>query len=307
MAKRIPTQDVLASMEKAAAGKVLRVGAVDYRPTTEQPAEGDEEVMCVLVSDLQIGHKTPTTNTRIIQNRAGRFTQGVVRIASLHRHIYPIRKLYVFLLGDMVQNLPPWYMNFAEMEAALYDQVYDHAVPILAGMLKAWAAEFEEVHVVCVRGNHGRQGKMSDDNFNVDTIIYLTLQQMFADNPRIMWVHNPKTWWQKVRIFKTVLLAVHGNQWKGYLSIPWYGTIQRSMRWQGSLPGPDFDVMVYGHWHVASFVEWNGKLLVCNGCFVSDDQYIVETLGMASTTRQVCFGVHPRKGVTFRYTLDLDR
>jgi hypothetical protein len=209
MTKKIPLNEALAQMERATDKRVLRVGAVEYHPTVEQPREGDEEVMCVLVSDVQFGHKTPTTTARIVHNRAGRLAQSVVRIASLHRHMYPIRKLYVFMLGDMVHNLPPFFMNFAEMEMALYEQVYDNAVPMLAGLLKTWAKEFEEVHVVCIPGNHAKQGgKMGDNRFNLDTIIYLTLRQMFVDNPRVVWEGDGVNWWQKTTIFQTTFLSV---------------------------------------------------------------------------------------------------
>lgn len=307
MTKKIAVQDALAQMERATDKRVLRVGAIEYSPTVEQPKDGDEEVMCVLVSDLQLGHKTPTTNTRIIRNRAGRLIQAVVRIASLHRHMYPVRKLYVFMLGDMVHNLPPFFMNFAEMETALYEQVYDHAVPILAGMLKSWAQEFEEVHVVCVPGNHAKQGgKMGDNNFNLDTIIYLTLRQMYADNDRLVWHGDCKNWWHKETIFHTTFLAVHGHQVKMWMNLPWYGLTTRSMRWQGSVPGKRFQVMLTGHFHVTSSVDWNDTEIIVNGCFVSDDDWVLETLGMSSSTKQMCFGVHPRKGITFRYNLDLD-
>jgi len=305
---KVYTDDALEAMQASIEKGVAKLRPTVYKPGVAKYGEGDEEIMCVLVSDLQFGHKTPSTTIRIIHNRMDRFVKGVIRLAQLHKKMYPVKKLYVFMMGDYVQNLPPWYMNFADMEKSLFAQVYDHAIPALSGMLQAWAEEFEEVKVIAVRGNHGRQGgKMGDDDFNIDTIIHLTLEMMLAGDKRITWQHDPTTWWQKTQVFNTNILSVHGNQWKGWMNIPWYGATQRAMRWQGSLPGKDFDVMVFGHWHVPHMSDWNDVELICNGCFVSDDQFTVEQLGMASKTRQVVFGVHPRKGITFRYKVNLDK
>lgn len=79
------------------------------------------------------------------------------------------------------------------------------------------------------------------------------------------------------------------------------------MRWAGSLPGKRFNVMCSAHFHVSFFVQWNDIELIGNGCFVSDDGWVTENLGMSSSVDQVCFGIHPKRGITFRYKIDLDQ
>lgn len=64
--------------------------------------------------------------------------------------------------------------------------------------------------------------------------------------------------------------------------------------------------MCLGHFHNASFIDWNEVEIFVNGCFVSDDQWVLKKLGLASSTTQITFGVHPRKGVTWRYKVRLD-
>jgi hypothetical protein len=306
MAKKIQTQDALVQMGKRLDKYSVRVPRIDYSPQVPNPPEGDEEVMIVVVSDLQIGHRTKTTNIRRVRARGVNLAKSVIRIADLHRGMYPIRKLVIVLNGDYVQGLPPFFMNVAEMEMSLFKQVYDHAIPILANLIVAWAHEFEEIEVVCVPGNHGRQGgKMGDDEFNVDTIIHMTLQSMFTDNPNIKWFIDSEQFYMVHKVFRTKMLAYHGQGIKMSLSIPWYGIIQRLMRWQGAIE--PFDVFILGHFHVANFLTWNDSQIVMNGSWVSDDAWVMQNLGMNSIPTQVCFGVHPKRGITWRYILNLDR
>jgi len=112
--------------------------------------------------------------------------------------------------------------------------------------------------------------------------------------------------WQKVKIWRKVFLLVHGDQIPMWANIPWYGITQRAMRWQGGLSGAAFHYLVLGHFHVISNFRWNDVEVFVNGCFVSDDQWVLKHIGMQSSTSQWAFGVHPRRGVSWRYAVGLD-
>lgn len=106
--KKVRTQDVLEEIASMVERSVVSIPEVAVAPIVANPKSGDEEVMVVMVSDLQIGHRTPTTSARIIRNRLRRMTERVVHIAGLHRQMYPIRTLKVFLLGDKRHCLLRW-------------------------------------------------------------------------------------------------------------------------------------------------------------------------------------------------------
>lgn len=150
--KRVSVQDALVQMEKAVGKKAGRVHPVTV-PVFPAQDNADEEVMVCLVSDIQMGHRTPTTNTRVIKRRLEHLTESVIRIAELHRQMYPIKKLVVWLGGDYIQALPPWFASFDELDATLFQQVYDHAVPAMTKMLLTWCAYFETVEVHATQGN----------------------------------------------------------------------------------------------------------------------------------------------------------
>jgi len=308
LAKKIAVQDVLERMDKAVGRKAGRVHPVTV-PVFAVKDSTDEEVMVALVSDIQLGHMTPTTNSRVIKKRMERMTEGVVRIAQLHRQMYPIRKLVIWLGGDYVQNLPPWFASFDELDATLFKQVYEHAVPAMTKMLLTWCANFEEVEVHALHGNHGKVlQKGMDETFNVDTIIHMTLEERLRDQPNIKFTYDPQRFWIKFDVCGWTFLGFHGDQIKATFSgIPWYGVVTRVMRLQGSLPGKKADYVCLGHWHVASDFDWGDTTIFMNGCFITDDQYVLRSMGLASQAKQWVMGVTRKRGVTWTYKIDLDR
>lgn len=300
-------EDVQSVIESMVERGVASLPAVDVAPVVENPESGDEEAMVVMISDLQIGHLTPTTSALIIRNRMRRFAERVVRLANIHRQAYPIKRLYVFLLGDCVQHeLVGRFVSLQELECTLMPQMFKWAIPMLEEALLTWCTQFEQVDVYTVNGNHGGFGKFQSEDFNLDAIIYKFLESHLADQPNLTFHVELEHFWQKVSILRKNFLLVHGDQINMWQNLPWYGITQKAMRWQGSLPGHPFKYMVLGHFHVASCFDWNDVEIFVNGCFVSDDQWVLKKLGMASSTTQWAFGVHPRKGVTWRYKIRLD-
>ncbi len=89
---------------------------------------------------------------------------------------------------------------------------------------------------------------------------------------------------------------MHGHQIRTWLNIPFYGMIQKGMRWQGSIKGK-WDYMSVGHFHTPLNFVWNNFEVIGNGTMVSDDDYPQRELGLSSEEVQIIFMVHPRKGV----------
>ena len=303
---RIPREEALAEVREMVLKHIKALPEPKPWQLPTEYGEGDEEVQVLMISDLQIGHLTPSTSAKIIQNRAKRLTKGVIRIAEIHREAYPIKRLAVFLLGDIVQNdLIGKLVGLDELELVVMDQVFKIAVPILTEMLLTLAEHYEQIDVYTVDGNHGSLGKYAAMKTNWDTVTYLAVAGQLKNHPRIKFSIEQELFYQRVKIWKWEFLLVHGDQIPMHLTLPFYGLTTRGMRWQGSLPGK-FHYLCLGHFHVASFLDWNDFEIFINGCFVTDDQYVLKKLGLRNSTVQITFGVHPRRGVTWRYKLWLD-
>lgn len=278
-------------------------------PTVEIPqGDGDEEVAVLVLSDLQIGHKTPTTSMRIIGNRMDRLARRFIKVVFIHRKAYPIKRLKIFLLGDLIQSEDIGFkVGLDELEGVLMTQMFKGAIPMIEKLLLTLLPYFPDgIDVHTVSGNHGRLDKFHADTTNWDTVIYRFLEGRLVQYPTIRWFIEGEKFYQKVRIWQKTFLLVHGDQIKMWMNIPWYGITQRAMRWQGSLPGDKFHYMVLGHFHIISEFQWNDVGVFVNGCFVTDDQWVLKQIGMQSTATQWAFGVHPRKGVSWRYQIHLD-
>jgi hypothetical protein len=99
-------------------------------------------------------------------------------------------------------------------------------------------------------------------------------------------------------------LISHGDCIPRYLNIPIYGITQRAMRWQGSLG--EFDYLCLGHFHTPIRMDWNQVEVIVNGCFVSEDMWVLKVIGMSTAPAQVFFGVHKNKGITWYYKVKLN-
>ena len=302
------TEDFLAELNYLFNKNVYKMPTIVKPQKIVYPeGEGDEEVAVLVIGDLQIGHKTPTTTMRIIANRMKRLTAKFIKITAHHRKMYPVRRLELFLLGDLIQSEDIGFkVGLDELEAVLMTQMFKGAVPVLEQLIVDLTPHFDRIDIRTVSGNHGRLDRFHADTTNWDTIIYRMLEGRTAQMPTVKWHIEGEKFWQKVKIWRRTFLIVHGDQINMWMNIPWYGITQRLMRWQGSMPGDSFSYAVLGHFHVISNFTWNDVQVFVNGCFVSDDQWVLKGIGMQSSTSQWAFGVHPRQGVTWRYQISLD-
>lgn len=303
---RIDTAEVLQFVE-AWLEKGIKQLDVEIPQLELTMGDGDEEEAVLVISDLQVGHKTPTTTLRILQNRGERLAKRFLKIVQLHRNAYPIRRLHLFLLGDLIQSEDVGYkVGLDELEMVLMEQIFKGAVPILERLLLTLLPYFPDgIDVWTVSGNHGRLDKFHAESTNWDTLIYRFLEGRFGTVEGVRFHIQPNQFYQKVRVRKSWFLLFHGDQIRSYLNLPWYGLTRHVTRWQGSLPGPKFRYAVCGHFHVCSFINFNDVSIFVNGCWVTDDQWVLKKVAMASTAKQIAFGVHDR-GVSWRYEIDLD-
>lgn len=306
MGNTTKTADVLAEISRLLPLTVAALPALEIPELDLKQGKGDEEEVVLVISDLQIGHTTPTTDAKIVQARLQRLARRFVKIVGVHRKAYPIKKLHVFLLGDIVHGESVGHtVGLDELEHVLMDQMFKIACPALEKLLVALLPHFPDgIDVWTASGNHGRLDKFHADSTNMDTIVYRFLEARLANQKGIRWHIADQQFYQMVEICNHKFLVFHGDAIPMYLTLPYYGLTTRAMRLQGAVG--NFDYMVTGHFHVASSLCWNAMEIFVNGCFVTDDQWVLKKLGMSSTAKQIAFGVHPNQGVSWRYHIKLD-
>ena len=268
-------------------------------------SSGSEEQMVELLSDWQLGHKTISFNYEVAKKRVQRLLDSTLKIANIHRASYPINTINLFLLGDFIQSESVGYLvDLSELEGILIDQVFQQAVPLLVDYIQNIAQYFQKVNVYCTRGNHGRLSKGSSEKTNWDDVIYKTLEIKFQDDERIHF-DIAREFYQVVKIWDWKFLLTHGDQVRGgSYNIPLYALLQRMLRWATAMPFK-WNTLCVGHWHNFAYLEQNQQFLIVNGTLVSDDEYVRKSYGWNASTSQVLFSVHPRRGITWMYKLNL--
>ena len=123
-----------------------------------------------------------------------------------------------------------------------------------------------------------------------------------AQNDRITF-HVPTSWWLKTTIKGYNFLLVHGDDLKG-ATAPISGLNTFVNKW-ASVANFIPNYTIAGHFHtMAELSTAQGKLII-NGSFVGPDVYSLKAMHSSSPPEQKIFGLHSRRGMTWRYDIDL--
>lgn len=274
------------------------------KPINIPSGKADKEDVVLLLSDLQVGHKTKTTDVAAIRRRMKTLARNLLKVVSLERKGRPIDRLWVLILGDTLQNeLLNRFVSLDELEIVVGEQV-KVASDLIAQFLLQMAMNFKNVEVRAVRGNHGQTQEYAANKSNWDDVVYDRARLLTSQQDNVHWEISD-SFYQFVDIRNHRFLLVHGDQIRSYQSTPIYGINMRCMRWYGSLGA--FDYLVLGHFHCPHSWTLNNVGIFINGCFVSDDEYVLKRMGFSSITQQYAFGVHSRRGVSWQMKIDLDK
>lgn len=258
----------------------------------------------VLSSDHHPGLQTPSYNLDVYHRRHQKFTDLVIRIHDIISRTIPLERIVFINLGDMVSGQGIFPGQAWKTEVNVMEQIYHHASPELIQRDLTMCEYFPVVQDEYIPGNHGRTGKEYPQEVNFDNVLAQDIQRRFENVDQVE-VNICWDWYTFVDIYKWRFLCLHGSQIRSWLNIPFYGLVQKGMRWQGSIPDGPWQYMLHGHFHTAFMFPWNNFSIIGNGALVSGDDFALRELGMASAPAQQVFGVHPDKGVTWHYTLDL--
>lgn len=284
-----------------------------------------EEVAVAVLADWQLAKVTPDYNTQVCEDRIHLFAEKVCSLTDIQRAHHPVRKLHVWVLGDIVEGELIFPGQSFLVDGGLYRQVTIDGPRILKNFLTRVLQSFETVHVTCVIGNHGRLTGRSkgdyDPESNADRMLYQIVKMLFEDEPRVTFNvpdgRGERNFYAIDKIGNYSTLLIHGDQFNGINSISmlkskvygWkVGAIQKTSVDDDSFEiNEHFDDVYMGHFHTPSKFTFNTVQLRISGSPESTNTYAIERLGAVGRPSQPLLFVHPEKGiVTAEYNCWLD-
>jgi hypothetical protein len=313
---RISRQELVDAVYRAAhdAASGLTLAPVPA-PRVDLRTDHRPEVAVAMLSDWQLGKRTPSYGTEVCEERIGRYAEKVVRLTNIQRSHHPVRELHVWLLGDIVEGELIFPGQAHRIDASLYRQVAVDGPRILGNFLRAMLANFERVKVTAVIGNHGAIGgpfrREMHPESNSDQMLYRIVKDTMPD-PRLEWqIAEPKDergWYAIDHIGAYSCLLFHGDQIRGgFAGFPWYGLAKKVWGWRTGAVAEPFDDVALGHWHTPVRVPLNRITAYANGTVESDNTYAAEQLAASGRPAQWLLYVEPERGrVTAEYLVRLD-
>ena len=285
------------------------------RPFKKKRSNGNKEITALNLNDIHIGRYP----VEILRKKAEELVRSAIEIVEIQRGKATINELVINIIGDIVDGDGIFPAQSYEQKFHLMKQMFGESLPIMVNMFNELSNHFEKVTLNCVRGNHGRVSRYTDEELNFDTIFYHILRLSTQNNPRLHWNISNK-WYEIVKISKFGFFLTHGNYIKTWLNIPFYGIKEKGMRWQGSLTKQEtvqinkewvriqkeyWDFIILGHFHTSLYFRWNNWRCIMGGTWLDSDDFAESVLGLDSATEQTIFGVHEKRGITWMRNIDL--
>jgi hypothetical protein len=192
-------------------------------------------------------------------------------------------------------------------DGTLMDWLIDGA-RLFAAAFRQLAAEFPSVRVEWHFGNHGRvtqKVRYKRRWVNFDYLLGHMIALHLADQPNISF-RNHKSFWSLCEVQGTHMLNLHGDNIRGWQGIPYYGINRAVGNLSALLKGRhSFDVVNLGHFHQSGLLERMDCDVVINGSAIGGNEFSIGALFASSKPRQMLYGMHPERGRTWQYAVDL--
>lgn len=138
------------------------------KPTLSK-ANKNEEIAVAILSDVQLAKITPDYDTAIAEKRVVAYAHKIVELANLQRNAHPVNKCAVLVAGDIVEGELIFPGQSHLIDASLYSQVTIDGPRILTQFFDVLLANFKEVEVTWVIGNHGSLGGRARKDYHPDS------------------------------------------------------------------------------------------------------------------------------------------
>ena len=261
--------------------------SLDIQPVTRR--KSGIHTMVALLSDLHVGEVVDPEammgmggyDMEIFRQRAGLWVKNFLRLLDIVSGI-----IHDELLKTNAANI--------------MDQTVMVAV-VMAWAIREVGRYFEEVHVSCTPGNHGRttqKMEFKDPSLSWDYIAYQMMAMLLKEDTHITWDIS-KSLWAITRVENLDLFHYHGHgKIQNTLSIPYYGIERavREFREIFQIHDLGFDGICMGHYHHYFERDLGTGPIIINPCWKGGDEFATLGLRKHSKPAQVRFLVHHSRG-----------
>lgn len=287
-----------------------------YERRSFEPASGrSAQELVLLFSDLHAAEVVSLEETRGINEY--NWSIMLERMAEIHRAIlshtqhfgFNISKLHVHMLGDMlsgdIHDELAITNELPTAEAAV--QLAADTVQWLLGL----AEDFPMIHVAGVVGNHPRfscKPAAKQVYNNADWILYKLIEAHLGKHPQFTF-DFPKSGFSLVKLCdRFTSLLFHGDGIRTTMpGVPWGGIARRitTLEQQFARSRQPLDFMELGHFHARNILDGISTQTFMNGSVKGPDEYSLKQFGMGHDARQTLLTIHPKRGWTGQYVIDL--
>lgn len=240
------------------------------------------------LADFHYGKRTATFAPDILDKRlqgwAGQLAQFKEKGVALE----------LFLLGDVNDGTMIYATQEHHQAQSDVRAQAKECAQLLARLTERLETDWGRVTWHAVPGNHGRTSKFANEAANWDVQTYDNLKLMLeakGSKSRVDAYEGDRTesvFLKRVRIYGHGYLLHHGHTVRMYQTIPWYGLLQRALRWYSV---ETFRVFCCGHFHGSGLEPFNRFELMRTGSPVDGDDWALETFGITGDAHGWTFGV----------------
>ena len=274
------------------------------------------ETAVLHLTDIHYGKKTETYGVEVVESRLIELCKAVSEITDLRRRFAKVGTCKLLLGGDMIEGEGIFPGQAWETDADLIAQMIKAGPEIVLNVILSLLQTFENVEVVGVPGNHGRQGKFNSKTNNADSIYYEIVRKLVtiaspAAAERIKWDipldrERGKQWYGRFNICGPWEgMLVHGDQIKGQLGFPWYGFGKKVGGWRTSRQTGGFQFLFSGHFHTHAAFDLHDCTVFSTGSVESSNAYALENFAACGTPKQRLVFFNDKYGALTDYPIHL--
>lgn len=284
------------SLYRGAYEAMMAIGPPKQIPRPPRDRRKDPLHALLHWTDWHIGKVTPTFDSDVARTRVELSVHKTVRLTEIERADHPVRVLHVLIGGDMVEAVADIFPGQQwEVEAGGgFDQSF-RCAGILSNALVTLSADFEEIFVYWVAGNHGRVGRRGQfpKGDNLDRLVIMFAKLMTQGLERMTW-NDPDphaSFYQIVQAGNYRAALLHGHQ------IPKTSAAILRKLHQYKIVLPPWRDAFWGHVH--SEYTWqlaDGGVGFVTPSIESTNAHAQEVIAALGVPAQRLHFVHPEKG-----------
>lgn len=239
--------------------------------------KAEDEILVALLSDQQVGEKINEEETGslgvynldIFKERLWDWAKGIIHIKSRHNS----NTIHIDALGDDLDNVGIYKGQAHHIETGLVKQ-FLFAFEEMSKVFLFLSEHFDNVVINKVIGNHGRIGQYGENPImdNIEYLLYKMIEKQMSNVKNVRF-NISDSWWMVVDRFGWRTLLSHGDTFKSWMGLSYYGATRNKSRMEDLLNGrfqdAHFDFVEHGHFHTPA--TFSG--IYMNGCFPGINEF----------------------------------